>query len=155
MYYAPKEKHLYVKNKNTNGKIYLDCYDTIRNKSNTRCRAKCIYTSANEHSRTTANHTDHENHEVTYRDLVSLNNMKDHCRYLAKNFPTSAHKVSVKEIFLLEMAKYVFFHILFSLLLVWVIYPDSTRILLRRICERRNYGGKILFTRRKSFKLLF
>lgn len=112
IYYSTEEKHLYVKRGKTRkgGEAYLACYDTILDKPNSQCPAKRVYTKVNGHSRSTNPlHSNHENHEIIYKDLISINNVKNHCRYLAENFPTSAHKVSIKEIFLLEMAKYVLF----------------------------------------------
>lgn len=118
IYYAPEEKHFYVKRKKKKGKVYMSCYDIMAKKTlptELQCPAKRVYTPEDELSRpTNTNHTNHENHELMYRDLVSLNNMKDHCNYTATNFPTSANKVSVREIFLLELAKYVFHLILYN-----------------------------------------
>lgn len=48
-------------------------------------------------------HADHDDHEIIY--LISLNNMKDNCRLLAEEFPISAKKIPVEEIFLMEMSK--------------------------------------------------
>lgn len=111
IYYSSKEKHLYVqRGKMRNGDLYLACYDTILNKLNSQCSAKRVYNKGNRYSRSTNHkHTKHGHHEIIYRDLVSLNNMKNQCRYLTQNFPTSAHKVPIKEIFLQELAKYIFF----------------------------------------------
>lgn len=111
IYYSWNEKHLYVPRRTMrNGDLYLACYDTILNKSTSQCSAKRTYNQGNGYSRcTNCNHSKHENHENIYRDLVSLNNMKKQCRYLQENFPTSAHKVPIKEIFLQEIAKYVLF----------------------------------------------
>lgn len=110
IHYSSKEKRLYVQRGTMrNGDLYLACYDTILNKSNSQCSAKRAYNQANGYSRSTnCKHSKHGNHKIIYRDLVSLNNIKKQCRYLAKNFPTSAHKVPIKEIFLQEMAKYIF-----------------------------------------------
>lgn len=112
-YYIPKEKHLFKRKDKKNGIVHLICYDsedaTKMEKSNPnfkKCAARCHLREDNGLCyRTEAPHRDHEDHEITFRDLVSLNAMKERCRYLCENFPHSAHKIPIKEIFLLEMAK--------------------------------------------------
>lgn len=137
LYYSAKERHLYVqRGKMRNGDPYLACYDTVFNKSISKCSAKRVYNTANRYSRSTnPNHTKHGNHEIIYRDLVSLNNMKNQCRYLAQNFPTSAHKIPIKEIFLQEMARY--------------IYPSNCNILILLNCTNVTLHEKI--SRRKKY----
>lgn len=118
--YLKTEKHLYTrKNKNPkNGKIYWACYDPIANNDGKTCGARCtVDERTGECWRNQAEHNGHGNHELIYRDLISLNSMKDHCRYLAKNFPISGHKIPIKEIYLAEMAKYV----LLSLYSIYII----------------------------------
>lgn len=115
LYYAPEEKHLYTRKRHYNGTAYLACYDNVTSHSKKGKRPKCPgkrhVNLETEESRITCHHlADHSNHEVLYRDLISLNAMKDQCRFLAKHFPWSAHKVPIKEIFLLEMAKYATLH---------------------------------------------
>lgn len=108
--YVPSEKHLYVRKSSRNGTVYLTCYDTIISKNDINnevfCSARC-HLQQNTCVRTEAPHTNHENHEMIYKDLVSLNAMKDTCRLLAEWFPISAKNIPIKEIFLMEMAKYV------------------------------------------------
>lgn len=103
--YLKREKHLFVRKETKNGKTYWVCYDTIKLASGS-CKSRCIVDEATQKcKRNDAPHTAHDNHELDYKDLVSLNAMKDHCRYLAQNFPYSAHKIPIKEIFMAEMIK--------------------------------------------------
>lgn len=108
--YLKSEKRLFTrKNKNPiRGKVYWTCYDPIIKTDNkiNPCGARCTFdVKTGECWRNDVLHSVHRNHELIYHDLLSLNAMKDHCRYLAKNFPISAHKIPIKEIFLAEMAK--------------------------------------------------
>lgn len=113
--YLKEEKNLFFrKNKELqNGKIHWAC-----NASNIpaiygqpdSCPARCTMDLIkSEIYRNNAAHIHEANHEIVFRDLESLNAMKNHCRYLAANFPYSAHLIPVKEIFLSEMAKFVYF----------------------------------------------
>lgn len=109
--YLEAEKHLFVrKNKNLkNGKVYWVCYDSITMGNDQQlgpCGARCTVDVINNRCwRNGAKHSGHGSHEVTFRDLQSLNAMKNHCRHLADNFPFSAHRIPISEIFLTEMAK--------------------------------------------------
>lgn len=114
--YIPKEKHLYVRKSNISGKSFLVCYDTVAYKDTdidkdddyefVKCSARCMLdVRTGKCHRNSTPHTDHDDHEIKFHDLQSLNAMKEHCRYLAKNFPFSARKIPIKEIFLSEMSK--------------------------------------------------
>lgn len=111
LFYIPEEKHLYVRKTTKNGTVHLVCYDTVETAKTKKsdpsfieCAARC-HLKGDQLSRTNSTHRHHANHELAFKDLVSLNAMKDHCRYLAKHFPFSAHKIPVSEIFYVEMAK--------------------------------------------------
>lgn len=107
--YLKDEKHLFLRKESKNGKTYWVCYDTIKSANGGKsgpCRARCIMDDSTKTcERNKTPHTSHENHEINFNDLQSLNSMKDHCRYLARNFPYSAHKIPIKDIFLAEMVK--------------------------------------------------
>lgn len=110
-YYLPAEKHLFKRKDERNGNVYLTCYDSKDTAKMKRedlsfkpCMARCILKNK-LYFRTGVDHNNHGDHEITFRDLISLNAMKDRCRFLAEHFPHSSHKISIKEIFLLEMAK--------------------------------------------------
>lgn len=113
LYYLPEEKHLFLRKTSTNGMAYLVCYDTIiakprkkRDSNVSVCTARCQLDERTEQClRNKSVHSDHQNHETIYRDLISLNAMKNQCRFLAEKFPYSAHLVPISEIFLIEMAK--------------------------------------------------
>lgn len=112
VFYEPNEKHLYCRKDGYNGTVYLVCYDTVTSKSKRKgkktdkCPARRHLDERTGQSVCTKAHINHGNHEIMYRDLVSLNAMKDQCRYLADNFPGYAHRISIKGIFLRELAKY-------------------------------------------------
>lgn len=112
--YVREEKNLYLpKTKTKTGQSYLVCYDTILMKNEKRenpnfkdCPARCVVDEATGLLRcTVSHHREHGNHESIFNDLISLNGMKDRCRYLAAQYPFSARKIPVKDIFLAEMAK--------------------------------------------------
>lgn len=108
LFYVPSEKHLYVRKSSRNDNVYLACYDTIISKNeknnNVSCSARC-HVKQNICVRTDTPHSVHDDHEIIYNDLISLNAMKNSCRLLAENFPISAKKIPIKEIFLMEMSK--------------------------------------------------
>lgn len=104
--YLEDEKYLFVRRTQSEDgqKIYYGCYDALDGPNG--CKARCtLDTKSGKCTRNDKPHNGHDNHEVTYRDMVSLNAMKDHCKYLSENFPFSAHKIPIDEIFLTEMAK--------------------------------------------------
>lgn len=118
LYYEPDAKHFYVKEKDHNGNTYMICHDQMEYKNERRkseknrskkdlkpCPARCSFNHITGEMKLTAEHAHEDNHEVMYKDLMSLDSMKDKCRFLAEHFPFSAHKVSVREIYLMEMAK--------------------------------------------------
>lgn len=104
VYYDPMKKHLYSRNNGYKGVSYLKCYEDVNCKSNP-CEGRRRLHDADGRSWPTHGHSKHKNHKITYRDLISLNNMKERCSYLAQNYPGQAHKVSTKIIYLTEMAK--------------------------------------------------
>lgn len=109
--YLKREKHLFTRKDIKNGTSYWICYDTIATAKNLMpgsCRARCKVDEATQvYERNNTPHTCVEDHELYFRDMESLNAMKDHCRYLATNFPYSAYKIPIKDIFLVEMTKLV------------------------------------------------
>lgn len=110
--YVPSEKHLYLRKSSRNGIAYFVCYDTVitkKEKSKATCFARC-HIKEKTCTRNAAPHTHHD-HEIIYNDLVSLNAMKNSCRLLAEKFPLSAKKIPIKEIFLMEMSKWVIFFV--------------------------------------------
>lgn len=115
VYYAPDEKHLYCRKDGYKGTSYLVCYEAVASKGKKkRDKIQCparrhLDEKTGKVSCTQSQHGNHENHEIMYRDLISLNAMKDRCRYLAENFPGCAHRISVKGIFLRELSKYVLY----------------------------------------------
>lgn len=107
--YLENDQHLFVQRRETNGRVYCACYDQVTKGPSGQygsCGARCIIdVESSTCRRNNVSHTCHENHAITFRDMKSLNTMKDHCRYLAEHFPFSAQKIPIKEIFLSEMAK--------------------------------------------------
>lgn len=120
LYYDDEEKNLYVVNKTgKNGTIYLACYETITGKKKERkevmeyapCSARRQLESKNAKSWKNSKccHTEHyDDHAILYRNFLSLNEMKKQCRFFAEHFPLSTAKIPIKDIFLMEMSKYVF-----------------------------------------------
>lgn len=111
LYYVKEDKHLYVRKTLASGISYLACYNTVLKNQDSHiqgCSARCTLDETKGLCfRNSTYHSHHENHEVVFRDLQSLNAMKEHCRYFALNFPFSAKKTPIKEIFLAEMSKLV------------------------------------------------
>lgn len=103
--YSHFEKKLFYKtNDRLNGQQDYACYENIMNKG-CNCKARLHLRADNSCERNKQLHIDHENHEITFRDMESLDAMREKCRYLIKHYPASAQKIPVKEIFLSEMIK--------------------------------------------------
>lgn len=110
VYYDPKGKYLYSRNNGYKGTSYLKCFEDVKGakKKNREEWLPCggrRRLDANGKSWPSHNHAKHKNHESVYRDLISLNDMKEKCRFSAKNYPGLTHKMSTKIIFLTEIAK--------------------------------------------------
>lgn len=113
--YLENEKHLFVRKDTQKGDEVYICYHSIlsKNRKNKKtnkpvepnCTARVKISPDKICTRNKIAHTKHENHEIHFRDLESLNEMKKNCRLLKKIIPITSHKVSAKEIFLQEMAK--------------------------------------------------
>lgn len=110
--YLKDEKHLFVRKSGENGEEVFICYQTILYKGNKNkqsehlnCTARVKLDANKICTRNKIAHTSHENHEIHFCDLETLNAIKENCQILQKIIPITAHKVSAKEIFLQEMAK--------------------------------------------------
>lgn len=127
LFYVPDEKHLFMQKSRSSKKLkkYLVCYDTVLSKNKVGggadsefddenfkevicngCPARCTFDEKTGLViRNFSPHTNHVDHEIKFRDLQTLNAMKDHCRYLATNFPFSARRIPIRDIYMTEMAK--------------------------------------------------
>lgn len=115
VYYDSLGKYLYSRNNGYKGTSYMKCFEDVRRKKKKKrknsCGGRCRM-DANGKSWQSHDHAKHKNHEIIYRDLVSLNAVKERCQFLAANYPGQAHKMSTKIIFLTEIAKYVYVFLL-------------------------------------------
>lgn len=112
LYWIPQEKCLYVKKEERAGNIECICYQTIlanprRNGHDEviKCTARRIIDSQNQVSCNGVPHSNHCNHEMIYKDLITRANISDACygvKNLCGNIPV---KVSVGDIFTREIAK--------------------------------------------------
>lgn len=112
VYYDPKRKYLYSRNNGYKGTSYLKCFEDVkgakkRKKKNWKPCGGRRRLNANGKSWSTHGHAKHKNHETVYRDIISLNAMKESCRFLGENYSGQTHKISPKIIYLTEIAKYV------------------------------------------------
>lgn len=111
--YSPTEKDLYVQNNERNGKKVYVCYQSILSKQKQKendqnhinCKARVTINEGGVCERNKIPHSDHENHEIEYLDLVTRNAITDKCRFLKEHFPESAHKIPEHEIFMKELSK--------------------------------------------------
>lgn len=103
--YLQDEKNLFVRKKVENGEETYICYQSVlakRNKEVANCTARVKLNGDKECTRNKISHT---THEILFRDFESLNVIRKNCRMLRRIIPITSHKISVKEIFLQEMAK--------------------------------------------------
>lgn len=111
--YLKEEKHLFYRKIARNGNVEYACYQSIllKNKKRSKSDVKVIPCTAraiihgNECSRNKIKHSKHDNHELIFRDLETLNAVKEKCKILQEINPIVSHKASAKIIFLQEMAK--------------------------------------------------
>lgn len=117
--YLHQEKHLFYHTNDRNGQAEYSCYETIlpeeyhcnehgekqQEKKKIRCSAKIFINNENTCRRNKMEHHDHSNHDLLFRDLKTLHEIKEKCRFLSEWCPISAHKISAKEIFMVELAK--------------------------------------------------
>lgn len=108
--YVHSEKMLYVLKDIKRGKKIFICYETILKKKSIKkgehiCTSRVTIDLNGKCTKNRIDHTSHENHEEIMRDCNSLNTIKSKCKRLQKEYPVSSHKITVKDIFLDEMAK--------------------------------------------------
>lgn len=110
--YLHKEKRLFRKVNDRKGQEEWMCYHSILPKryqlneptDYTKCKAKTFVT-ADLLRRNNIVHNHRCDHELVYRDLKSLEAMKEKCRQLAEWCPLSSFRIPAKEIFMTELAK--------------------------------------------------
>lgn len=113
--YLHEENHLFYHTNDRNGQNEYTCYETIlpeeycstkgEKEKKLRCSAKIFINKENICRRNKMQHYNHPNHDLAFRDLKTLHEIKEKCRFLSEWCPISAHKISAKEIFMVELAK--------------------------------------------------
>lgn len=107
--YLPSENMLYVQTKLRDGKKEFVCYQAVLSQNKTdsqpKCWARAIVDSTNVCIRNATQHTDHDNHNIIYKELKLLKRIKKTCHKSGENL--APHKVSTKEIFYRELARYI------------------------------------------------
>lgn len=106
--YVPSEKTLYAIKNRRNGELQCVCYQTILASRGDQsyctgnikiCRdGKCV--------KMNVSHIHHSNHEAIFQDLERRNSMIEKCRNLKENHDEDAHRISARNIFQREIAKY-------------------------------------------------
>lgn len=104
--YLHDERNLFIKNKTTNSADYYQCYHVLlKNEPGyIPCPVTCIVNGSNCR-RNSAEHSHQTDHKVQFRDMQSINAMKETCRWLHEHCPSSASKIPLHDIFLLEISK--------------------------------------------------
>lgn len=104
--YLHDEKNLFVKQSARNSTEFFQCYHILqKNQPDYKpCPVYCTVAGGECH-RNAAIHSHSTNHKVEYRDMLSLNAMKETCRWLKDHCPSSANKIPLQDIFLLEISK--------------------------------------------------
>lgn len=104
--YLHDEKNLFIKKSTTNGRDYYECYNCLRkDEANYKpCHVYCTI-QGDQCQRNKAVHSHSLDHRIEYRDLQSLNAMRQTCQWLRDNCPSSAYKIPLNEIFMLEISK--------------------------------------------------
>lgn len=116
--YLQEEKHLFYHTNDRNNHAEYCCYENIlpneyskvnreggSEKKKLRCPAKVFVSGENVCRRNKMQHHDHGNHDFVFRDLTTLHETKEKCRFLSQWCPLSAFRISAREIFMVELAK--------------------------------------------------
>lgn len=101
--YSHNEKNLFVKKSEENNMERYECYQNVIAGSDRRCPVYCMV-EGDKITRNDGKHC-HADHNVKYKDLVSLNAMRKTCVFLKENLPSSAFRISLYDIFLQEISK--------------------------------------------------
>lgn len=102
--YLHDDKNLFVRKSNAGNNIQYECYHNVTNNENYR---RCsVYCTVKEDvvKRNFERHC-HTDHSIKYKDLVSLNAMRQTCTFLKEHCPSSAHRIPLYDIFLNEISK--------------------------------------------------
>lgn len=104
--YLHDEKNLFVRKVKRNEYEFYECYHNLRKYEFgfVHCSASCTIQQG-ELRRNHVGHSHPENHKVQFRDLQSLNAMKETCSWLREHCPSSAYKIPSYDIFMLEISK--------------------------------------------------
>lgn len=110
LYWIPEEKFLYVKKEERGNKIECICYQTVLTNSNRKvdrkkCTARRFINSKGQISKSAISHTNHDNHELIYKDLITRKSIVDTCVGVQNLLGDISVKVSVGDIFTREIAK--------------------------------------------------
>lgn len=116
MLYVPSEKMLYVLESDRNNIQVYVCYQTVLthkkkkdHANHCKCTSSVRLLSNDKCERMNAYipHKAHPDHEILAADKRRMQNMKQNCDYLRKNFPEDAHKMPNRRIFQREISKLV------------------------------------------------
>lgn len=109
--YLPGEKRLFFQSNVRSGQVEYTCYaklcpDKYKTRKNTqsKCTARVFLTDGNAR-RNGIRHHCHEDHELIFRDLQTLNAVREKCTKILEWCPLSASKVSAKELLSMELVK--------------------------------------------------
>lgn len=114
MVYVQDEKMLYVLKRDGNGAPSYICYQTVLtdrkkkdNSSHIGCTARIRLLANGKCERMNLHipHTAHPDHQILAADKNKMQNIKERCQYLKKNFPEDAHTIPNKRIFQREAMK--------------------------------------------------
>lgn len=109
--YLHGEKHLFYRSNERSGHVEYSCYEKSRPdryKNNKEANVKCtarVFLDNGRVYRNQIRHQCHENHETIFRDLQTLEAVKEKARLIKKWCPLSASKVSAKELLAVELAR--------------------------------------------------
>lgn len=109
--YLHRENHLFYHTNNRSGQDEYTCYDHLLREdyksenNHSKCTARVFLNDQKQCRRNRIAHNAHQNHELAFRDLKTLNAVKEKCRLLQEWCPLSATKVSAKELLAVELAK--------------------------------------------------
>lgn len=109
--YLHGEKHLFCYSNERSGQTEYACYEQhrpVRYKNDQKDKSVCkarVFLKNGKVRRNGIQHDSHSNHELIFRDLKTLDAVKEKSRKLLQWCPLSASRVSAKELLAIELAR--------------------------------------------------
>lgn len=86
----------------------FECYQKVLTRKKNETHQKCgagVFLTDNIVTQSKTPHSEHDNHEKIYLDMISINNIKSDVKKMHEDYPEISHKIPVSSIFYKEVSK--------------------------------------------------